>query len=800
MKNLIILMALIFGADINALGVYKCKTDSGTFSYQDKPCENTEGSMLESKGITDAESYQDALKITRGDLGNYQVIMMTFKWWKAFKKEISDDFLHFKFTDDSGDTNISLLIDFMVPKNDEPLNQNALKKMVQDKGKAFEPSSVNKTTKLKPLQLENGFGYYAEYTDASLVGKTSYPPGEFLHTSQGLISKDGVIVNFTLLSNDLEAENYIFAIQFLTHGFFVQQGSIVEEEEASLLDRAFTAYYDGNKSKAVWLFEELVVENPDEFKSWIGYCLALRDKNRLQMALVACDKALTLKSKDPDVLNSILNILIKGRKYGKGLEVANQLIEITVKTQILDTITNLGFFAMLDNELAVARNAFEMVRREGGANRKVMIDLAVLDYIEGDSQKALDLLRSIKVTSKAETQFIKRYMDSIASGDTVYPPHTNQESYVNIPSKLLNIDNNQLNEGMVDVWVKRTYSILGIGRVQIETPENWMEGVQHQKINDTTNRLSLKIGDPLLQKSMITIDVGKVDASWSLSDLSAHLKNGLKLFFKDENLELTPLTGKSKGFSYEGYTNTGGDNAYITAKNQLFGIIAIDALSVNNDEAAESKQVITKIIDSIELIGADQTPLLNKLDNTKAVDADSKKPQEEFEDIDLPNPPAGFTWVSMPEARAVFLKPDEWYEINKGTKDAITYAISKEQITESEQFETGLTMIAAKDIAAKVKMSPYRYALELVLAIGKDSDNSVIKQSSKKQGPFDSLFIQYENSPNVLKPIIVHKMFIANEKTGSLYIVIFEAPKDEWDDAWKVGEVMLNKYLIDDEF
>jgi len=793
-------MVLIYGVDTYALSVYKCKTDSGTFSYQDKPCENTEGSMLERKGITDAESYQDALKITTGGLGNYQVTMMTFKWWKAFKKEISDDFLHFKFTDDSGDTNISLLIDFMVPKNEQSINQSKLKKMVQDKGKTFEPSSVNKSTKLKPLQLENGFGYYAEYTDASLIGKTSYPPGEFLHTSQGLISKDGVVVNFTLLSNDLEAENYLFAIQFLTHGFFVQQDNIVEEEEASLLDRAFTAYYDGDKSKAVWLFEELVAESPDEFKSWIGYCLALRDKNRLQMALVACDKALTFESKGPDVLNSILNILIKGRKYGKGLEVANQLIEISVKTQILDTITNLGFYAMLDNELAVARNAFEMVRREGGASRKVMIDLAVLDYIEGNNQKALDLLRSIKVTSKAETQFIKRYMDTIASGDTVYPPQTNQESYMNIPSKLLNIGNNQLNEGMVDAWVKRTYSILGIGKIQIETPENWMEGVQHQTINGTTNRLSLKIGDPLLQKSMITIDVGKVDASWSLSDLSDHLENGLKLFFKDENLELTALTGKSKGFLYEAFTNTGGDNAYITAKNQLFGIIAIDALSVNNDEAAESKQVITRIINSIELIEADQTPLIDVSNNAKPADENVPETQQEVDGIELPVPPVGFTWVSMPKAKAAFLKPDGWYEINKGTKDAVTYAISKEQITESEQFETGLTMIAAKNITQKYNVSPYRYALDLMLGIKTDPDNTIIKQASKKQGPFDSVFIKYENNPSGLKPIIIHKMFIANEKTGSLYIVIYEAPKNEWDDAWKEGEVMLKKYFVDDEF
>ena len=49
-------------------------------------------------------------------------------------------------------------------------------------------------------------------------------------------------------------------------------------------------------------------------------------------------------------------------------------------------------------------------------------------------------------------------------------------------------------------------------------------------------------------------------------------------------------------------------------------------------------------------------------------------------------------------------------------------------------------------------------------------------------------------------PIIIHKVFISNDKTGSLYIVSFEAPKSDWDEAWKIGETMLKYYLVDDEF
>jgi len=800
MKNLIILVAFIYGAETYAMSVYKCKTDSGTYSYQDKPCENQKPSMLETKGITDEESYQNALKITNGDLGQYQISMLTFNWWKAFKKEVNDDFLHFKFTDDSGDTNISLLIDFIVPQNNQKINQIRLKEMAQDRGKAYAPSSVSKTTELKPLQMKSGFGYYAEYTDPSLVGKSSYPPGEFLHTTQGMLLKDEVLVKFTLLSNDLEAENHLFAIQFLAHGFIVQKSKENIEDDSSLLDRAYTAYYDGDLSKAIWLFEELVVESPEEFKSWIGYCLALRDKNRLQMALVACDKALSFKPGDPDVLNSVLNILIKGRQYIKGLEIANQLIDVTVKNQVLDTINNLGFYAMLDNELTVARKALEMVKREGGANRKVMIDLAVLNHKEGDSQKALELLRSIKIGSPAEGQFIKRYIDTITNEETVYPPQTNQDSYVNITDPLLNIGNNKLNNGMVNSWVKRTYPVIGIGKVQIETPENWMESVQHQKINESTNSLALNIGDPMLQNSMITINVGKVDADWTLSDLSVQMKNGLKLFFKDENLDLKPLTGKSKGFTYEGVANNGEDNMHVISKKEIDGVIAIGALSVNVNTTEESKQIVSRIISSIQLKEADQAPLSSPVEKAQVNNDGSKKQQVDFNELELPNPPEGFDWGSMPNANAAFLKPHGWFEMNKSTKDAVTYAISKEQVKGSEEFETGLTVIAVKDMVSKINMPLIQYSLEMLMAVKADSNNTIIEQDITKQGPFDSVFIKYQNNPSGLKPIIIHKTIIYNEKTGSLYIVIFEAPENEWEDAWKKGEVMLKKFFIDDSF
>ena len=40
---------------------------------------------------------------------------------------------------------------------------------------------------------------------------------------------------------------------------------------------------------------------------------------------------------------------------------------------------------------------------------------------------------------------------------------------------------------------------------------------------------------------------------------------------------------------------------------------------------------------------------------------------------------------------------------------------------------------------------------------------------------------------------------IANDKTGTLYVILFGAPESEWDKAWKIGKTMLNPIFLDDE-
>ena len=61
-------------------------------------------------------------------------------------------------------------------------------------------------------------------------------------------------------------------------------------------------------------------------------------------------------------------------------------------------------------------------------------------------------------------------------------------------------------------------------------------------------------------------------------------------------------------------------------------------------------------------------------------------------------------------------------------------------------------------------------------------------------GPFKGYGCLYKSNGSMM-----HNLLIANDKTGSMYLIIFEAPEKEWEDAWKIGEPILKKLYIDDE-
>lgn len=166
----------------------------------------------------------------------------------------------------------------------------------------------------------------------------------------------------------------------------------------------------------------------------------------------------------------------------------------------------------------------------------------------------------------------------------------------------------------------------------------------------------------------------------------------------------------------------------------------------------------------------------------------------------LPTPPEGFVWQLY--KNAVFLKPGQWKE-REMVASAIgipftVYAASPEDFSVTKQFETGLTLQIIsgsqriRNIEAKKMALAY---LKPFLDAHKKEEVLMLEQSTR--GDFERTFFRYQDAPQGLKPIIVHKFILANNVTDSVHIFTFESPVETWDENWtKYGMPILSKVNV----
>jgi hypothetical protein len=159
--------------------------------------------------------------------------------------------------------------------------------------------------------------------------------------------------------------------------------------------------------------------------------------------------------------------------------------------------------------------------------------------------------------------------------------------------------------------------------------------------------------------------------------------------------------------------------------------------------------------------------------------------------MQLTPPPPGFTWQEIPELKAAFLKPNGWFfkkEVQNGT---FAYFITKENIDTNGEFQTGLTV----NVFLFKKDSAVNHGKALIDSMASQHH---VETFSRAFGPFKEVGCEF-NDTDASGTTRMHALTIANPKTNSLYLFIFESPASGWDAAWKIGEQIMDTLAIDDE-
>ncbi len=164
----------------------------------------------------------------------------------------------------------------------------------------------------------------------------------------------------------------------------------------------------------------------------------------------------------------------------------------------------------------------------------------------------------------------------------------------------------------------------------------------------------------------------------------------------------------------------------------------------------------------------------------------------------LPPAPEGYSWTVFEETKSAFLKPNGWFVKKMQKGETWGYFITKEDIEKSGKFITGLSVNIVPNIPKKKGMSPVQYANEYIQTAARSKE--VRKEPwATEMGPFKAFGVVLLNKDPKQGDFITHNLAIGNEATGTFYTIIYEGPASSWDATWKVGEPMLQRFLIDSD-
>ncbi|MGA2438627.1 MAG: hypothetical protein ABSF57_08960 [Acidobacteriaceae bacterium] len=161
---------------------------------------------------------------------------------------------------------------------------------------------------------------------------------------------------------------------------------------------------------------------------------------------------------------------------------------------------------------------------------------------------------------------------------------------------------------------------------------------------------------------------------------------------------------------------------------------------------------------------------------------------------DRPPLPPGFSWQEIPAIHAIFLKPDGWFfhqEMDNGT---LAYFISKEDISKGGEFQTGLTI----NVFPKLKQGS---AIDRGRAF---VDNLVAKHPGsnhwdRRVGPFQQYGCNVTDTDQS-GTTVMSTYVLANPKTNTLYLLIFESPQSTWDTYAPIEKQIMSTMSLDDSF
>jgi len=161
---------------------------------------------------------------------------------------------------------------------------------------------------------------------------------------------------------------------------------------------------------------------------------------------------------------------------------------------------------------------------------------------------------------------------------------------------------------------------------------------------------------------------------------------------------------------------------------------------------------------------------------------------------DRPALPPGFSWQEIPEIHSTFLRPNGWFfrqETDKGTR---AFFITKEDISGGGSFHTGLTINVFPHLREGSALDQGKALVDKIVA-----QHPRANHWNRQTGPFEVFGCLVTDTDNSGTSTVMTYV-LANPKTNTLYLLIFESPELAWSENSEIGKQIMSTMSLDDKF
>lgn len=157
------------------------------------------------------------------------------------------------------------------------------------------------------------------------------------------------------------------------------------------------------------------------------------------------------------------------------------------------------------------------------------------------------------------------------------------------------------------------------------------------------------------------------------------------------------------------------------------------------------------------------------------------------------SPPEPVRTERLEDIRATLQMPEKWHLRRDEEEGVIVYQVTREKLEEAgSAFQAGFTLSVTPDVPGRTGLSPSQYAAEL-LAFAAEEGGEVKKTESP---PFQTLRAEYTVDGEAGRVTIVD-VAIANDSTGTLAFLAWQAPESESASLGPLRELILNSVVFD---